>query len=125
MVDVPAVADGKDDHRSGLIVESVQDAISASSRAVPVCQGWAELFPDAVRVLEQRAGDELERGGGNGFGEVFGEVSTCRGDDPQLVMRIVHAEVRRERIAASRSSWVSTRPAAKSASAAASCVMRS
>ena len=78
MVDVAAVADGKDSHRSGLVVDAVQDAIGASSCAVPVCQWWAELFPDAVRVLEQRAGDELERGGGNGFGKVFGQVPASR-----------------------------------------------
>ena len=78
MVDVAAVADGKNSHRSGLIVDAVQDPVGASSRTVPVCQRWAEPFPDAVRALKQRAGDELERGGGNGFGKAFGQVPASR-----------------------------------------------
>jgi hypothetical protein len=71
------VADGKDSHRSGLIVDAVQDAVRAGLAVHGdgvVSQGWAEPFPDAVRVLEQRTGDELERGGCNGLGKVFGQV---------------------------------------------------
>jgi hypothetical protein len=68
------VANGQDRDRSGRFVDAVQDTVGASSRTVPVRQGWSELLPDAVRVLEQRSGDELERGGGDRFGEIFGEV---------------------------------------------------
>lgn len=62
------MADGQDRHRSGRFVDAIQDTVGASSRTVAVGQRWPEPLPHAMRVLEQGTGEELDRSGGDRFG---------------------------------------------------------
>jgi hypothetical protein len=65
----PAATRVHDGHGMALDVDSVDHAVGASVGAVPVVEWWAESFPDAVRVLQQRAVGELAGGEGHRLGE--------------------------------------------------------
>jgi hypothetical protein len=67
-VGVRAVKHTKDCHRSTLVINSVDDAISAPARAVPVLEWCPQSFANAMRIFQQWTCDELISRKGHRFG---------------------------------------------------------
>jgi hypothetical protein len=59
------------------LVDAVQHSVGPSARREHSLELSAQLMSDAVRVLQQRAGDQIDDGVRNGLGKLFGERS-CR-----------------------------------------------
>jgi len=69
------MGDIDDGHRVDVIVDAVDDPVSAAARAVPVLQWGTKPLADPVGVVQQRAGDELVCGRGDCLWQVFGELA--------------------------------------------------
>ena len=68
-VRVRAVKHTKDCHRSTLVINSVDDAIGAAARAVPILERCPQSFAHTMRIFQQRTCDELIGCEGHRFGE--------------------------------------------------------
>jgi hypothetical protein len=53
------------------VIDPIEHAVGATSRAVAVVERRAELLADAVRVFEQRADDEFVGSEGDGLGQLL------------------------------------------------------
>ena len=73
-VDVSAVADVDHCHDARVIVNSADHSIASAARAVPILKRREEPLADPVRVLEQRTGNELQRGESRRLRQGFGKV---------------------------------------------------
>jgi len=58
-IGVGSVDHSNDDETSSWIVDAVDDAVRASTGAVPIVEWWSEPFAHTVRIVEQRADVEL------------------------------------------------------------------
>jgi hypothetical protein len=58
-VDITPVTDVHDRDHARLVVNPVDDPVGAPPGAEPVIQGRKQPLADAVRLFQQRAGDEL------------------------------------------------------------------
>lgn len=104
-----------------VVVDPVEDAVSAATCAVPIIERGHQALADPVRVSKEWPVDELVRGERDGFWELLGQMASGGRRDSQLKGFFWgHVVVRCRRIACASSSAVSTRPAATSASAWAS-----
>jgi hypothetical protein len=66
-------------HAMALGVDSVDDPVGPSASAVPICERRPELFANAVRIVQQRADDDLVSSEGHRLGENLGELTaSCR-----------------------------------------------
>lgn len=87
-VRVSSQAHGYDGHRVLRVVDPVQHAVRAASRAVAIGERRLEALSDPLWVLQQGTHDELVCCEGDSFGKYFAELaSSCRGDD-QLVTEL-------------------------------------
>src|SRR6516165_225860 len=105
------------------VVDPVNGAVGSASCTEPVIQRREQLLADAVRLLQQRSGDELVGGSRDGFWQCFGKCpSHCR-RCPQLVRLLrafAHSCAERWRIVSASSAAVTSSPRASSASDSAS-----
>src|ERR671918_1336864 len=117
--------DTNNGHATALVVDPVDDAVGAAAGAVSVMVWGTQSLAHPMRIVQQRADDQLVRGEGDGVGKLLGELATGRGSNDQVESFIVHAGFRRRRIASARACSVSPSPRASSASEAASWVSAS
>ncbi len=54
------VVDAKDRHGVSGLVEAVKDPVGPATGAVDTCEFVSESASDALRILNQRAGDEID-----------------------------------------------------------------
>jgi hypothetical protein len=67
MVDLRAVVDIEDVNNAAVLVDPVDDPISAATGTVTASKRPEQRLADPVRVNCQRGITELQHGGGNGF----------------------------------------------------------
>ena len=92
-VNVASMVDSEDGHLAGFVVDSIQDAIGATSSTVDAREFVAELASDALRVLDQCAGDEIDNGGTHRLGELLGDRSRCWAGHDEFVALLGHCVV--------------------------------
>ena len=59
-IDVASVVDAQHGHGSSQIIDSIQDAVRSASSTEDASKFSAEFSAYAVRVLDERASDEVE-----------------------------------------------------------------
>lgn len=65
------MVDLKHDDLSGRFVDSVEDTKGASPRRPHALELVAELTPESMRVLDERARDQVDDRNGDGLGELI------------------------------------------------------
>lgn len=109
-----------DRDRPRLVVDPVDDPVTAAASAVPIIQWRQEASANTVRIVQQWPVDELERGKRNRLGKPLSERSpNGRSDAKREALRrpVTHAECRRRAaIDSANSSAPTTSPRASSAS---------
>lgn len=66
-IDVSSVTNSKHDHLTIYVIDPVQDAICSTSGAPDSFQFASQRRTDSPRILEERSGDEVDNGEGNGL----------------------------------------------------------
>lgn len=87
-------------HAVSGVIDSIENAVGATARAVAVVERRAELLANAVGVLEQWADDEFVGSEGDGLGQLLSELASGGGGDDQCERPTAHAVARRARLAA-------------------------
>src|SRR5215470_17048407 len=106
-----------------LVIDPVNDTVGAAPCAEPVIKRREQLLADAVRLLQQRSGDELVGGSGDGFRQRFGKCPPDCRRCPQRVRlgrALAHWCAERLRIVSASSAAVTSSPRASSVSDSAS-----
>lgn len=109
-----------DRDRSRLIVDPVNDPVTATASAVPIIQRHQQTSAHAVRIVQQRPVDELKRGKRHRLGRSLSQRPPnggCHAQRETLRRVVTHAECRRRTaIDSANSSALTTSPRANSAS---------
>lgn len=87
---VPSVVDAQHGHHALVVVDAVQNLVRAAACAVNSSELVAQLSPDATRVVEQRAGDELDDGRSNDLGQVLADRPSRWSCNDEFVGAIGH-----------------------------------
>jgi len=61
---------------AALSIDPVDDPVGATACTVAILEWRHELLADTLRVLQQRADDELVRGERDGLGKLLGELTS-------------------------------------------------
>jgi hypothetical protein len=67
------VIDPKHGDLALLLVDAIQDAKRAASRAVDASEQVAELTPNSLRVVEKGPGDEVDHSGSDTFRQLLAD----------------------------------------------------
>src|SRR5690348_11324111 len=125
LVDTASMVNIYDRDRPRLIVDPVNDPVTAPAGAVSIVQRRQQTSAHTVGVVQQRSVDELERRKRHRLGEPLSQRPPDRGSHAQreTLRRVVaHAECpRRAAIDSANSSAPTTSPRANSASESTKC----
>ncbi len=118
-IHIAAVGDVYHRYHASLVIDSVDDPVSTTTRAKPVVNWRKQPFPDPVGDQQQRAGDELVGSSCNGFRQTLAQCMADGRGCPEFVgfFRGLPAHRARRCLMASASSSAETcSPRASSAS---------
>src|SRR6516162_8605078 len=85
MVDLGAVVNVEDVDNAAVLVDPVDDAITAAPGAMATGERSKQRLADPMRIGRKRGIAELQHGGGNGFRKPLGDRSPCGRLEPDLV----------------------------------------
>lgn len=90
-VRVAPMLDTENDHLARILRGPVQHAVGAATGRPDPDELAAERFADAMRVADQRGGEELDHGAGDRLGQALGECAGRGRRDDELVVQCMYA----------------------------------